>query len=82
MNIEEIIRKIIRDELELVVELLPSDKELPELMEVQDVLDYTKIARSTLYLMIDKGTFPRPLNIGERRIAWKKEDIKEWIESK
>ena len=82
MNIEEIIRTIIRDELELVVELLPSDKELPELMEVQDVLDYTKIARSTLYLMIDKGTFPRPLNIGERRIAWKKEDIREWIESK
>lgn len=82
MSIEDIIRKIIRDELELIVELLPGDKELPELMELQDVINYTKIARSTLYNMIDKGTFPKPLNIGERRIVWKKEDIREWIESK
>lgn len=82
MSIESTIRQIVREELELAINKLSNSKELPELMELQDVIDYTKIARATLYEMVKKGTFPSSVHIGERRRAWKKEDIKKWINSK
>ena len=37
------------------------------------------LARSTIYRMIEAGTFPRPVKIGQRAVAWPESDIERWI---
>lgn len=32
-----------------------------------------------IYRLMDMGDFPRPLKIGKRRVAWRADDIRDWI---
>jgi prophage regulatory protein len=36
------------------------------------------IGRSTIYRMLDAGTFPKPLRIGARCVRWKRSEIEQW----
>lgn len=40
------------------------------------------LKRSSLYDMMSKDLFPRPVHLGPRRVAWKQSDIVAWIESR
>lgn len=40
------------------------------------------MSNSTLYYLIKKGSFPRPVKLGVRSVAWKKSEIIEWINSR
>ena len=42
------------------------------------VLRRTGFAKSTLYAQIKAGTFPKPIKIGDRAVAWLKSDIDAW----
>jgi prophage regulatory protein len=44
--------------------------------EVQNRVPYS---RSTIYLLISRGEFPKPHNLGARAVAWLENDIDEWI---
>lgn len=46
------------------------------------VLSRTGLANSTLYYFISEGTFPKPVKLGKRTVAWKKSEIDEWIDSR
>ena len=46
---------------------------LPGLMNV------TKLSRSTIYAEVKKGTFPAPIKLSERSVAWPVDDIRAWI---
>jgi prophage regulatory protein len=37
------------------------------------------MSRSTVYLMIKEGLFPKPLQIGKKRVAWREAEVLEWI---
>lgn len=37
------------------------------------------LSRSTLYEMMSRGEFPRPLRIGKRAVAWKQSTVIEWL---
>ena len=39
----------------------------------------TGLSRSTIYLRIKEGTFPKPVNIGARAVGWVESDIADWI---
>jgi prophage regulatory protein len=39
----------------------------------------TGLSRSTIYLFIEAGTFPRPINLGARSVGWISEEVDEWI---
>jgi prophage regulatory protein len=39
----------------------------------------TGLSRSSIYLRINQGTFPRPISLGARAVAWVETDINEWI---
>lgn len=41
----------------------------------------TGISRSTIYSMIADGTFPKPVKLGKRAVAWREADICEWLDS-
>ena len=41
----------------------------------------TGLSRSTIYLRIQKGTFPKPINLGARAVGWVKDEIDAWLAS-
>lgn len=43
-----------------------------------EVLRRTALSRSTLYELIDKGKFPKPLKLGERINCWPEYEITDW----
>ncbi len=46
------------------------------------VLDKTGLSNSTLYYFINEGTFPVPVKLGKRTVAWREEQVDKWIESR
>lgn len=53
-----------------------------QLLRLPDVLKLVPIARSVLYSMVKDGTFPKPVKIGRRAVAWRLDDLQKWIESR
>ena len=45
------------------------------------VMDHTGLSRSTIYLKVSQGTFPKPVSLGARVIGWSENLITSWIES-
>jgi len=39
----------------------------------------TGLSRSTIYLRVQEGTFPRPVNLGSRAVGWLENEIEEWL---
>ena len=42
----------------------------------------TGLSRSSIYVMMSEGTFPKQIKIGRRAVAWRQEDIENWINEK
>jgi prophage regulatory protein len=42
----------------------------------------TGLSRSTIYLRIKKGTFPRQVKLGERAVGWLETEVSDWLEAK
>jgi len=40
------------------------------------------LSRSTIYVMICEGTFPKPIRLGKRAVGWPESAIVHWIESR
>jgi prophage regulatory protein len=52
---------------------------LPELLRLPAVLKVTGLSRSTIYRMIAEHTFPAPVRLGRRAVAWRYEDVRQWM---
>lgn len=50
------------------------------LMRRSEVQKVTGISTSVLYREINEGTFPAPVRIGKRTVAWKASEIAAWID--
>ena len=55
--------------------------EKERLFRIGEVLEITGLSKSVLYEMVNRGDFPRPLRIGLRAVAWRQEDIQQWLDS-
>ena len=42
----------------------------------------TGLSRSTIYLRISQGTFPKPVNLGSRAVGWLDSEIYEWLQQR
>lgn len=51
-----------------------------QLLRINEVITRTGLSRSTLYLRIKQGSFPRPISLGSRASAWVSSEIDQWIE--
>ena len=40
----------------------------------------TGLSRSTIYLRVSQGAFPRPVSLGGRAVGWLEEEIQEWLQ--
>jgi len=56
-----------------------TEKLIMKLIRLTKVMDYTGLARSTIYKYIAEGTFPRPVSLGSRAAAWVESEVQEWI---
>jgi prophage regulatory protein len=39
----------------------------------------TGLSRSTIYLRISEGTFPKPVSLGARAVGWVEAEVSEWL---
>lgn len=44
-----------------------------------DVEDLTGLSRSTIYLKISRGEFPKPIALGARAVGWVAAEIEDWL---
>ncbi len=50
------------------------------IIRLPEVMARTGLSRSTIYLRISQGTFPKPVNLGARAVGWIEEEIQEWLQ--
>jgi len=42
----------------------------------------TGLSRSTIYLRVNDGTFPKSINLGARAVGWLESEIDNWLSQK
>jgi prophage regulatory protein len=50
------------------------------ILRLQYVKARTGLSRSTIYLRVAEGTFPKPVNLGGRAVGWVESEIQHWLE--
>jgi prophage regulatory protein len=40
----------------------------------------TGLGRSTIYLYVSQGTFPKPVRLGKRAVGWLESEIQDWLQ--
>jgi prophage regulatory protein len=53
-----------------------------KIIRLPAVKDKTGISRSSIYLRMSKGEFPKSISLGDRAIGWLESDIEQWLEDK
>lgn len=53
-----------------------------KLMRISKVVELTGLSKTTIYLHISQGTFPRQIQLGKRSVAWIESEIEDWIEER
>lgn len=53
-----------------------------QLIRLKEVIALTSLSRSSIYKFISEGRFPKSVSLGDRAVAWIKEEIEEWIEAR
>jgi prophage regulatory protein len=52
------------------------------LLRLNEVKRCTGLSKSSIYNQISDGTFPQPVPIGARAVAWVEDEIQEWINNR
>ena len=52
------------------------------ILRLPQVKKQTGLARSTIYLRMSEGSFPKPINLGVRAVGWLESDISDWVQSR
>jgi len=56
-----------------------TNQEKLSILRRKQVEKRTGLSRSTIYLRIQEGTFPRPVNLGSRAVGWLENEIEAWL---
>jgi prophage regulatory protein len=63
-----------------VVARVADEKEVRmQFIRIRQVLEMIGVSRTTLWRMVQAGTFPRPVRITERNRGYKLETVEEWM---
>ncbi len=49
------------------------------ILRLPEVVARTGLSRSTIYLRLEQGRFPRPIALGGRAVGWIESEIDAWI---
>ena len=50
------------------------------ILRLPTVKSRTGLSRSTIYLRIAEGRFPKPISLGDRAVGWIESEIDDWLE--
>ena len=50
------------------------------ILRLPDVKARTGLSRSTIYLRISEGTFPKAISLGGRAVGWIEAEIQQWVQ--
>ncbi len=53
-----------------------------KILRLPIVKENTGLSRSTIYLRISNGEFPKPVSLGGRAVGWFEEDVESWLDKK
>lgn len=42
----------------------------------------TGLSRSTIYAMMAKGTFPKPIQLSKRSVGWADDEVLAWLQAR
>ena len=56
-----------------------TNQEKLSILRRKQVEKRTGLSRSTIYLRIQEGSFPRPINLGARAVGWLENEIEAWL---
>ena len=48
-------------------------------LRLPEVLERTGLSRSTIYVRLAEGRFPRPVALGGRAVGWIEAEVDEWV---
>ncbi len=48
-------------------------------LKLRTVIARTALSRSEIYRRVNSGSFPRPIKLGIRAIAWQSSQVNQWI---
>jgi prophage regulatory protein len=51
-------------------------------IRLPEVKNKTGLSRSSIYLRMSNGEFPRSISLGSRAIAWLDADIEQWLDER
>jgi prophage regulatory protein len=49
------------------------------ILRLPTVKTRTGLSRSSIYLGISQGTFPKPVRLGRRAVGWLEQEIQAWL---
>ncbi|PRY06140.1 AlpA family transcriptional regulator [Paraburkholderia sp. BL25I1N1] len=52
---------------------------MDQVMRMKEVVKKIGLCRATIYAMIGRGEFPRPIRIGERATGWRESELEAWL---
>jgi prophage regulatory protein len=50
------------------------------ILRLPEVKKSTGLSRSTIYLRIAEGTFPKPVSLGGRAVGWLEAEVQDWLQ--
>ena len=54
---------------------------LPKILRRKDIENQFGLSRSTIYVMMANGRFPKPVKLGHRAVGWRSDDLQTWFEN-
>jgi prophage regulatory protein len=72
---KDFIRYVARVAVEEYLKMGPTDR----IVGTLEVLRRTGFSRSTLYRVIERGTFPKSFDLGTRTVGWKESELVAWF---
>mgnify|MGYP003343028168 CR=1 FL=1 len=54
-------------------------EKIERFFRLKELVEHLKISRSSIYESIKNGTFPKPIRLGKRSVAWSQHQIEDWL---
>ncbi|AXI46520.1 hypothetical protein C1J03_11125 [Sulfitobacter sp. SK012] len=51
-------------------------------LKLKTVVETTSLSRATIYVMMGRGEFPKPIRLGRRAVAWRETDVLNLLSSR
>lgn len=68
--------------MELIVTPAPIEPHPVRLLHIKVVCERTSLSRSTVLKLCNEGAFPKPVKLGDLRVAFVESEVLDWISAR